>query len=774
MKKTVGREKRRKLGILRSKLENMPPFAEESRMMMMKIQKKLWVSLVLVLFILEGLAPRVYADIRPTAQTVTSGRQPETGSEAPLLPVADPEGAAPPEVTEPAHDPTTYTQDDFFTQKTLKGIYSSADLYFFVPTYWDVKYVYAQLQYDVSQLLEGKASSITLSVNGVPIQSYRLEYNNGSPQILYVKIPISEIRTGFNSLTISAYARLFDEEGCVDDASDANWLRIYDTSHIRSGYEAKDPEHRISYYPYPFMSTYNPTGKGLTIAVSDQAANGEVAAAMNLMADLSSDAKVKNEIEVSLLSDVANKNTTRTILVSTYDNLPQEYKNLVGKAPDSTGNATVTFTDDSQGRPLLIITSMDEDSLIEASNMLMDENRVKQESGQTAVIEKGSGQIAVNAGKQSDMMVGNYTLEDIMGSGLMFVGPFHQDNYVYLPVTGDYVLSEGGKIALKFRYSENLDFTRSLVTVSWGEIPIASKRLSKENASGDELNFEIPGDILGTAASSIKVSFDLEIADLICTPRQSDMPWAYVSKESTLFLPPSNGINLSFDVKGSPFRNQGKFNQVMLVIPDKPSGDELNLLGQVVAMYGSGIKPYGSLIVRKGSEFQKDDGDYNIITVGTFLDNSLITQINDSLSFHYTPDGTGFESNEQLILSRDYAGQIGILQLIKSPFALNRGLLAVTGCSSESISHVQEYLRQSKKRDELKKDCVIIAPDSSITAFQFIQGTAANAEPAPMEKLVQNKRSVIFTIVATSAMSMMLVAVIIILLRIRMYRKRDE
>lgn len=773
MKKQVGRGKRKKLGILRNKLENMPPFAEESRMMM-KIQKKLWVSLVLVLFILEGLAPRVYAEIRPTAQTVTSKGQPETESQAPLLPVADPEEAVPPDVTEPAHEPTTYTQDDFFTQKTLKGIYSSADLYFFAPSYWDVKYVYAQLQYDVSQLLEGKASSITLSVNGVPIQSYRLEYKNGSPQILYVKIPVSEIRTGFNSLTISAYARLFDEEGCVDDASDANWLRIYDTSHIRSGYEVKDPEHRISYYPYPFMSTYNPTGKGLTIAVSDQAVSGEVAAAMNIMADLSSETKAKNEIEVCLLSDAANKDTTRTILVSAYDNLPAEYKNLVGKAPDSTGNATVTFTDDSQGRPLLIITSMEEDSLIEASNMLMDENRVMQESGQTAVIEKGSGQIAVNAGKQSDMMAGNYTLEDIMGSGLMFVGPFHQDNYVYLPVTGDYVLSEGGKVALKFRYSENLDFTRSLVTVSWGEIPIASKRLSKENASGDELNFEMPGDILGTAASSIKISFDLEIADLICTPRQSDMPWAYVSKESTLFLPPSNGINLSFDVKGSPFRSQGKFNQVMLIIPDKPSGDELNLLGQVVAMYGSGIKPYGSLLVRKGSEFQKDDGDYNIITVGTFLDNSLIAQINDSLSFHYTPDGTGFESNEQLILSRDYAGQIGIMQLIKSPFSLNRGLLAITGCSSESISRVQEYLRQSKKRDELKKDCVIIAPDSSITVFQFIQGTAANAEPAPMEKLVQNKRSVIFTIVATSAMSLILVAVIIILLRIRMYRKRDE
>lgn len=740
----------------------------------MKILNKLGVSLVLVLFILEGLSARVYADIRPTAGTETVGRPPDAEGQAPQMPDANPETAALPEVVEPVHIPTTYTQDEFFSQKTLKGIYSSADLYFFVPAYWDVKYVYAQIQYDVSQLLEGNASSVTLSINNAPIQSYRLEYKNGSPQILYVEIPIKEIRSGINSLTISAYARLFDEDGCVDDDSDANWLRIYDTSHVRSGYEARNPEHKISFYPYPFMSTYNPTGDGLTIAVSDQAANGEVAAAMNLMADLSSDTKDRNDIEVCLLSDVANKKTTRTILVSVYNNLPQEYKSLVGIVPDSTGSGTVTFTDDSKGNPLLIITSMEEESLLEAAYMLMDENRVKQEGSHTAIVEKGSAQIAVNAGKQSDMMAGHYTLEDIMGRGLMFVGPFHQDNYVYLPVTGDFVLSEGGKVTLKFRYSENLDFTRALITVSWGEIPIASKRLSRENASGDELNFQMPGDILGTAASSIKISFDLEIADFICTPRQSDMPWAYVSKESTLFLPPSSEVSLAFDVKGSPFRNQGKFNDVMLVMPDKPSNDELNLLGQIVAMYGRGVKPYGSLMVKRASEFKKEDGDYNIITAGTFLDNSLIAQTNDNFNFRFKPDGTGFESNEQLILSRDYGGQIGIMQLIKSPYALNRGFLAVTGLSSQTMSHVQKYLRQSKHRDQLTKDCVIIAPDSSFTAFQFIQGTAAGAEPAPIEKLIQNKRSVIFTVVATSAMSMMLIAVIIILLRIRMYQKRDE
>ncbi len=740
----------------------------------MKMRKKIAVYLGLVLFIMEGLPVMAYGANTGAAANTEAVTNETANDEINYLPVTDPANASAPDISEPVYDPTSYTQDEFFPQKTLKGIYSSTDLYFYVQDYWDVKYVYAQIQYDVSQLLEGKLSSMTLSINDVPIQSYRLEYNNGSSQILYVKIPMSEVRTGYNSLKISAYARLYDEEGCVDDYSDANWLRIDGTSHIRCGYESKDPEHKISYFPYPFMSTYNSTGEGLAIAVSDQAANGEIAAAMNLMADLSTDTKDKNDIQVCLLSDLANRKPSRTILISDYDNLPQEYKNLVSKAPDSSENATVTFTDDTQGNPLLIITSMSDDSLMEAAYMLMDENRLSQESTNSATVEKGSSQIAVNASKQDDMMAGHYTFEDIMGSGMTFVGPFHQEDYLYLPVSKDFVLSESGKVALKFRYSENLDFTRSLITVFWGDVPIASKRLSKENASGDELNFEMPRDVIGSTASSIKVSFDLEIADMICTPRQSDMPWAYISKESTVFLPPSSDVSLSFDLKASPFRKDGKFNDVMLVVSDAPATDELNLLGQVVAMYGNGVAPYGNFTVRRAGAFSKEDGDYNIITTGTYDGNALIPQINDKLSFQYSADGLGFESNEQLILSKDYAGKIGVMQLLKSPYALNRGMLAITGSNSETLLNVQEYLRHSKQRNKLTKDCVIIAPDSSSTAFKFIQTTIAKEEPTPVEKLVQNKRSVIFTAIATSAMSMMLIAVIIILLRVRMYRKKDD
>ena len=691
-----------------------------------------------------------------------------------ILPEADPESAQLPDQNEPVYESVSHTQDTFFYNKTLKGIYSSTDLYFYVEDYWNTKYVYAKIQYNVSQLIESTASSVTFAINNIPVQSYKLEYKDGNSQILYVKIPIEQIHTGYNSLSVSAYARLFDEQGCIDDYSDANWLSIADTSYIRCGYESRDPEHRISYYPYPFMTAYEPTGKGLVIAVSDEAASGEVSAAMSLMADLSKHTGKRNDIEICRISDLMSYNPSETILISDYNNLPSEYKDKMTKAPDSSGNAIVNFIDDSNSNPLLIITSNDDLSLMEAADMLMDEKRRMQETGNLAVVEKGSGEQAVNAAKQSDMTAWNYTLEDIMGSGLSYVGPFHQEKYIYLPVTKDFVLAQGGKVVLKFRYSENLDFKRSLITVYWGDVPCASKRLSQEKASGDELTFEMPEDVTGTSASSIKISFDLEIPDLICTPRQSDMPWAYVSRESTIFLPPAADITLSFDSKVSPFSRNGKFNDTLLILSDSPTSLELNLLGQILAMYGGEAKPYGTILVKRAGEFNTEDGDYNIITAGTLKGNAFISQINDKLAFKLAQDGASFESNEQLVLSREYAGKIGIMQLLKSPYSLNRGLLVLAGSSDDTLNNLLDYLRDSSKRDELKKDCVIIDSNQKVTALKFIKAEEAKEGPTLAEKLVRNKNSLVFTAAATSAMFLMLLAVIIILLRMRVYRKKNE
>lgn len=684
------------------------------------------------------------------------------------------EDAIDPNVIMPEYEETTYTKDITFSQATLKGIFSSTELFFYVPDYWETKYVYAEIQYDLSKLIEDIVSSMTFSVNNIPIESYKISYNDGKTQTAYVKIPIDLVKAGYNSLSISTYARLYNHEGCLDDFSGANWFSIANTSYVRCGYELKDDEHKISYYPYPFMSTIEETGKGLTIAVSDMATDGELEAAMNIMADLSSKTGEKNNIQFCLLSNIKDTNPNRTIIVSNYNNLTQEYQNKMIKKINDEDSAMVNFIDDSKGNPLLIITSLNDECLLEAAYMLMDENRVSQERSNFASVNLGSAELAINSSSINPMIVDNYTVKDIMGSGLTFYGPFHQEQYIYLPFSEDYFLSEAAKVTLNFRYSDNLDFNRSLISVFWGNVPIASKKLEKDKTTGDTLTFAMPSDVVGTSAKSVRIAFDLEIRDLICTPRQDQMPWAYLSDESTFFLPGSTGNELTFDFKPSAFRTDGKFDNIMLVIPDNPTTEELNLYAQVIAMYGEGVNPYGTLYVRRESEFSETDADYNIITIGTYKENKLLQNINDSLHFSYKDDGKGFVSNEQLILSDIYASNIAIFQLLESPFATNRGVLAITGADEKSLSYAGKFMRDYDKRYSLSKDCVIVDSDLNTKTFQFIIKTSESEQPSISAILLNNKQSLLFTIVATSSMLMMLIAVIIILIRIRMYHKNKS
>ncbi len=164
-----------------------------------KISAACLMLFILTITPLTAYASNINAGVLSNAR---EKRQPEkTDSkkedEIHLPPVAKPESAPLPDQNEPVYEPVSHTQDNFFYRKTLKGIYSSTDLYFYVEDYWDTKYVYAKIQYDVSQLIESTASSVTFAINDVPIQSYKLEYKDGNSQILYVKIPMDQVRSGY-------------------------------------------------------------------------------------------------------------------------------------------------------------------------------------------------------------------------------------------------------------------------------------------------------------------------------------------------------------------------------------------------------------------------------------------------------------------------------------------------------------------------------------------------------------------------------------------------
>ena len=445
---------------------------------MNRFQKVLSLSLAAVLLVCL-LPLGAMADTQQTAATEVQDIQEGTSQEL-LDAVMDtnPEDAGVPILQEPEHPQTPYTKEFTYTEDVLlSGIFDTNQFYFRVRPYWGTQYAYARIQFTLSQLIGDGPASLTFSVNNKPVYSCKVAYTDGQQQILYVPIPVSLLNIGYNSFGVTGYVRIYDDEGCIDDLTGANWVRIEESSFVTVGYDVVDSRNEIQWYPYPFLSTTDETGSRTAVAVSDAMSESELAAALLLRADLSAETDGEDEITLTTLSQAEKYD--KKVIVSLVENLPETLKShLQNGGENLTDRAAIVCFGQGEDRTLLL-ASADGDCLMEAARLLVDESRVLQEKKTVTYVLRDASRLmldALNYGNDSQI----YTLQSLAGGGLSYVGPFHQEKTIFLPFSGGYVLSGTGKIDLSFRYSENLDFTRSLVTVYWGSIPVASKKLSRE------------------------------------------------------------------------------------------------------------------------------------------------------------------------------------------------------------------------------------------------------------------------------------------------------
>lgn len=655
----------------------------------------------------------------------------------------------------------------------LRGLFQSNSHFFNIPKYWDTRYVLAQIEYTVSPLIQGVPASLTFFINAHPIYSCAVNYNNGASQVVFISIPLDLLREGYNEFTISGFVRLFDDDECLDDFSGANWINISEKSVIEAGYNLIDFGNKISYYPYPFMSTMDEFGQSLTVYVPQDATEEELRAAFLLRADLGDETEDEDHISFKILPAFTPEDGN-AVIIARQDRLPKEAREHLPDTGKDINSGALVYEYGEDGGWTLVITAGKDQDLVEGACMLLDEDRVTQEKDCWAFVPAGSAQSVVTSRSLSSLIENGETIKSISGvSGIDFVGPFHQESVVYLPFSGGFVLGEGGKIELIMRYSDNLDFDRSLVTVYWGDTPVASRKLDREKASLDVFSFMMPADVVGTHAASLKIAFDLEIKELYCTKRADEMPWAYVSGNSTLFLPV--GISSVYDLalRPYPFQQLGLFNSLAVVVPDKMDEEEYALFGRTAALLGANVSPYGSLRVWFGSKYPAKEQNCHVVTIGTWRSNAFIRAINEKLSFSYSVDGDRFLSNQQLLLSERYAARIGVLQLIRSPYQEGRAILCLSAADDTGLHCIDRFAAVQKNNWTLSGDAFLIDEDLETKSYRFMEEITVR-QATLRERFEEHKDAVLFTLVSTGAMLMMLIAVLIILLRYRRNRREEE
>lgn len=662
----------------------------------------------------------------------------------------------------------------FETNRILSGAYGNEAVYFDIPEYWAEKEATVDLKISLSPLLVDVPAYLNFYVNNEPVFTEQLDYSKGEYQEIHFNIPAETLKENQNYLSVSGFAAIYDKEGCIDQLSNANWVKIHGESQICVAYQMRTPQYVVSEYPYPMISGENSNGENIAIVVPDSPKEGELTAASWMSADLGKRTGEENGVSLETASDF-DRTQESGVVIGLYDRLPKFAEEILtfGNVQKERlrDNAVICVMKGESGNYTMVISSMNEECLTEAVWYLMDESRLSQEKGETVYVGKGSSEQLRTGMKSKEN--DTYTVGELNGTekGLNYQGPFHQEQTLFLDEHTRRILGKNGYMDLKFRYSENMDFNRASITVLLNQTPVASRRLMKENAFQDELKFSIPEDMIGEKITSVTVAFDLDIPETYCTYRNDDIPWAYLTEDSVICLPQGERQKLDFDSIPYPFGRSGNFDQTAAVLPEHFTDHELQLLGQLMGMYGSELNPYGDFRVVYAENMDETYKEKNLMVIGTPKDQPVFSEISGQMPFAFDEKEGVLQGNKSLALSENYMHQVAVLEFVSSGEDKEYRIL-VAGAENDSLlGNMSEFLRKEENRSKLSGDTVLIDIDRELRSYIFQDGTEDVERPTLRERIEQNKESVVYALVSTGGMLLILLAAILLFIRARALKK---
>ncbi|WP_271000907.1 cellulose biosynthesis cyclic di-GMP-binding regulatory protein BcsB [Listeria seeligeri] len=652
-------------------------------------------------------------------------------------------------------------QTVFGTDKTAQGKFTTTKQNFTIENYWDVSSAKAKLVYTITQLNEKEISTMTLKINDVAFYSFRPGKTEKGTRQIEVEIPKDKLKKGVNVLSVESFVYTDLPDGrCTIDDTPANWLQFDKTSAVNVTYSDKAFKQTIADFGERFTGIDTVKSQQGAVAVLENAGDTELGAALEGLSGFSSANTLEDKnIPFGKYEEAKTRNGKNYIaLFSSYDNLPAAIKSQI-KA-DKKLETQALFQVVTMGNTnTLVVTSKSNDALKKAGKLIANQNYLSQ---------LGTNSKWLTTDEKIDTPANNVdknTKLTTSGDKLKGIGHVTQDYFISMPANRS--ASTGTEVSLDFRYAQNLDFEHSLVTILVNGKPIGSQKLSAKKANGDKVTFQIPSDLNVKGDFSVTIAFDLVLTNNYCGfISDSEIPWAYITPESTINLNTTEETDLLFEQYPYPFVADGDFNNAMVVVPDKLTTEDTDSLANIFNLLGrfhDGNR--GSLTAVHAKNWDKAKKDANVIAVGTMNNNPVIKNANDDLYFQYDKTGSYFLSNEKISIEKNYGKGLGSVQLIKSE---GMQILAVTGPGTTQTELGSELIASKANLAEIYGDGAIVDNDNTIHSYRF-KKAADTQDESFGTKISNNKEVTVFGAFALLTVVLLGVAVLLIL---RKYRRK--
>ncbi|AVQ47000.1 cellulose biosynthesis cyclic di-GMP-binding regulatory protein BcsB [Clostridium botulinum] len=610
---------------------------------------------------------------------------------------------------------------NFRVEKDMKmeGVFGSNVFFFNIDGSWKVDSTYLNLIFTESELLDKTQSTLTVYINDSPIYSMKVGDKKKYKESIKINIPKDKLISGYNEVKIKVYSRI-SEKPCIDDVNSGNWFIIHKGSYIHMDFKDREDTKTLKEFPYPYLKASDENSTNSMIMVPDNFSQGEITSAMLLCSNFGSKRKFDNvNVKVYKTSEANLKNKLDIIFIGNKNNTPKNLLALLSKEEitriDKDAIIKEVISPYNPDKKLLLLISNNEKNMIKASKLLCSRDYMKQIDKDNIIVNDSMDVEDIKEEKGNKVL-----LSDLGYGNVSLKGPFKQEATFNLNIPKDRFIKEGAKVVINNRYSKNIDFDRSLITVYINDTPIGSKKLDSKAADNDSFEISIPKDIRNNNNYEIKVVFNLEIKDLFCTFREGENPWAYILNNSYIHVPYKEGRDAVFENYPNPFISNVEINDLTLVLSDKTTSEELNFAGSIMATIGHDINiNRGEFSVVAAKDLSSKLKKNNLIVIGTPESNSIIKNLNKNLYIKFNKGFSGFLSNEKMKFVQDYSSKLASVQLIDSPYNKENKAMIVTSTYTRDLALAQKYLSDISLVKNLKGNAVTIDRDGIMNYSYF-------------------------------------------------------
>ncbi|EQK43586.1 bacterial cellulose synthase subunit [[Clostridium] bifermentans ATCC 638] len=655
-------------------------------------------------------------------------------------------------------------QDDV----TINGVIGSTERFFNVSQNWDVKDLKLNLVYTKSELLNVNYSTITVFINGEPVSSKRLDGDRKYQDKWQVNIPKELVKPGYNSISIKAYKTISDKI-CRDDSNTANWLVIHKQSDIELNYSLKSNSNEIKDYNSIFTNIGNEEYVDTTFVLPDKYNSNELSSIMNLSLNMGQKLKADNfKLDVKLKSNLKEYNNNIIYVGGTNDTSTDFLNLLSNDEKNQAKNKAVikqVISPFNKEKRMILIISDNGKALKNATKLICSNELLDELNSSSFIIDETKDVSDIKKDTKNKL-----TLNDLGYNDFLLKGPFSQETNFDVSIPKNKISTAGSNLNLKFRYAKNLDFERSLVTVYVNDKPISSKKLSLEKADNDNLEVNLPTDVLGKNYYKIKVVFNLELKDLMCVTRDTDNPWAYILDSSFIKFDFKDNDSLNFKSYPYPFIDNQQANDINVVVSKNLNSSDLSNISNIIGNMGrDAVYNTGNLNVLTDSEFLNTNKKGNLIVMGTPDDNSILKDINKDLYIKFDKNFSGFENNDKIkFLDDKYSKQLSTIQLINSPYSKSNSAIIVSSLDKNSLSSSVRYLSDNNLTRDLKGDAAVVNRDGGIQDISFKENNTRDEEPEDNSaKFKLEKSSLTFVLIAGFLFLTVIISAILLILKYR-------